>query len=331
MISLRTMMPQISYIIPILNEQDNIVKTIHRIMTSVPSKYEFEIIFIDDGSTDSTLDILKSQKNRNKCIKCISLSRNFGHQAALTAGLEYAKGQYIAILDGDLQDPPELIPEFIKYLEKGYDLVYGIRTKRKENILKKLSYFSFYRLLRFLSDIQIPLDSGDFCAMNRNFLNSINVLPEKSRFIRGLRAYVGFRQYGYAYERDIRSSGYPKFSFKKLLQLALDGIFNFSGKPLNIATYLGLTVSLVSILIGILILLQFIYDIKILGYSPSDIPGYTSLIVLFLFISGIQLLTIGILGNYISRVFVETKKRPVYFIREIIEYKIFCEVLLVIP
>ena len=319
MISLRTMMPQISYIIPILNEQDNIVKTIHRIMTSVPSKYEFEIIFIDDGSTDSTLDILKSQKNRNKCIKCISLSRNFGHQAALTAGLEYAKGQYIAILDGDLQDPPELIPEFIKYLEKGYDLVYGIRTKRKENILKKLSYFSFYRLLRFLSDIQIPLDSGDFCAMNRNFLNSINVLPEKSRFIRGLRAYVGFRQYGYAYERDIRSSGYPKFSFKKLLQLALDGIFNFSGKPLNIATYLGLTVSLVSILIGILILLQFIYDIKILGYSPSDIPGYTSLIVLFLFISGIQLLTIGILGNYISRVFVETKKRPVYFIREIIE------------
>ena len=155
--------------------------------------------------------------------------------------------------------------------------------------------------------------------MNRNFLNSINVLPEKSRFIRGLRAYVGFRQYGYAYERDIRSSGYPKFSFKKLLQLALDGIFNFSGKPLNIATYLGLTVSLVSILIGILILLQFIYDIKILGYSPSDIPGYTSLIVLFLFISGIQLLTIGILGNYISRVFVETKKRPVYFIREIIE------------
>ena len=319
MISLRTMMPQISYIIPILNEQDNIVKTIHRIMTSVPSKYEFEIIFIDDGSTDSTLDILKSQKNRNKCIKCISLSRNFGHQAALTAGLEYAKGQYIAILDGDLQDPPELIPEFIKYLEKGYDLVYGIRTKRKENILKKLSYFSFYRLLRFLSDIQIPLDSGDFCAMNRNFLNSINVLPEKSRFIRGLRAYVGFRQYGYAYERDIRSSGYPKFSFKKLLQLAFDGIFNFSGKPLNIATYLGLTVSLVSILIGILILLQFIYDIKILGYSPSDIPGYTSLIVLFLFISGIQLLTIGILGNYISRVFVETKKRPVYFIREIIE------------
>ena len=143
MISLRTMMPQISYIIPILNEQDNIVKTIHRIMTSVPSKYEFEIIFIDDGSTDSTLDILKSQKNRNKCIKCISLSRNFGHQAALTAGLEYAKGQYIAILDGDLQDPPELIPEFIKYLEKGYDLVYGIRTKRRK-YLKKLSYFSFY-------------------------------------------------------------------------------------------------------------------------------------------------------------------------------------------
>ena len=267
MISLRTMMPQISYIIPILNEQDNIVKTIHRIMTSVPSKYEFEIIFIDDGSTDSTLDILKSQKNRNKCIKCISLSRNFGHQAALTAGLEYAKGQYIAILDGDLQDPPELIPEFIKYLERGYDLVYGIRTKRKENILKKLSYFSFYRLLRFLSDIQIPLDSGDFCAMNRNFLNSINVLPEKSRFIRGLRAYVGFRQYGYAYERDIRSSGYPKFSFKKLLQLALDGIFNFSGKPLNIATYLGLTVSLVSILMGILILLQFIYDIRFGGIA----------------------------------------------------------------
>ena len=178
------MSPNVSYIIPVLNEESNIIQSIRRIEASAHSLGEIEIIFVDDGSTDLTFSLLKSENNKNSYVKCISLSRNVGHQAALTAGLAFAKGKYIAVLDGDLQDPPELIPDFIDVLNQGYDLVYGVRKKRKEHIIKKLSYITYYRLLHFLSDISIPLDSGDYCAMNRNFLTSINKLPEKCRYIR---------------------------------------------------------------------------------------------------------------------------------------------------
>ena len=309
--------PNLSFIIPVFNEEENINNTITRVINAYKNELgdeNYEMIFVNDGSTDKTQEILFSQNKFNPKIKSITLSRNFGHQAALCAGLMHADGNYIAVLDGDLQDPPEIAIKFLEYCEKGYDLVYGVRRKRKEGLLKRICYGSFYKLITYISQIEIPQDSGDFCLMNRRFLEELNSLPEKNRFIRGLRAHIGFRQIGVEYERSARAAGEPKYNFRKLLRLASDGIFNFSDRPLKISTALGFIISSISLIISILIVLQKILNIPIFGIYM--VPGYATITIGLFFLSGIQLFSIGILGEYISRIFLEVKRRPIYIIKE---------------
>ena len=310
----------ISYVVPVFNEELNIINTITKIKEAFYQNdiNDLEIIFIDDGSTDKSVEIIKTFIAKGDPIKCICLTRNFGHQEALTAGLSKAKSDLIAVLDGDLQDPPIVINEFIKSAQKGYDVIYGVRRKRKEIFYKKFAYGIFYKLLAALSKIEIPLDSGDFCLMTRNALNMLNDLPEHNRFVRGLRSYIGLKQIGIKYERDARSAGEPKYTFKKLLRLASDGIFNFSDRPLKLTSTFGVTVSIISALMMFALIIQRVFSINILGYSPNDVPGYTSIIISIFFVSGVQLFALGIIGEYISRIFLETKKRPSYLIREII-------------
>ena len=310
----------ISYVVPVFNEELNIINTITKIKEAFYQNdiNDLEIIFIDDGSTDKSVEIIKTFIAKGDPIKCICLTRNFGHQEALTAGLSIAKSDLIAVLDGDLQDPPIVINEFIKSAQKGYDVIYGVRRKRKEIFYKKFAYGIFYKLLAALSKIEIPLDSGDFCLMTRNALNMLNDLPEHNRFVRGLRSYIGLKQIGIKYERDARSAGEPKYTFKKLLRLASDGIFNFSDRPLKLTSTFGVTVSMISALMMFALIIQRVFSINILGYSPNDVPGYTSIIISIFFVSGVQLFALGIIGEYISRIFLETKKRPSYLIREII-------------
>ena len=314
----------ISYLIPILDEEENIQKIIKEILLSFESNNidDYEIVFVDDGSTDNSTLIIDNFIKKGFHIKCISLSRNFGHQIALSAGLKYVEGDYVAILDGDLQDPPSVINEFIKASYKNNaEIVYGIRRKRKENLFKKICYKLFYQLLFFFSNIKIPLDSGDFCLLTRKAVNAINDIPEKNRFIRGLRSYIGFSQIGVEYERDARKFGEVKYTFKKLLVLASDGIFNFSYKPIKISSYLGIFISFFSTIIILLLIIQRLFSIKVFGYSPTDIPGYMSIILSIFFLSGIQLFALGIIGEYISRIFIESKSRPSYFVRSIKSYE----------
>ena len=315
------MYDSISYVIPIYNEELNIKNTINKIVDAFneSSLKSYEIIFIDDGSVDNSIKIIKSFLRNGLPIRCICLTRNFGHQQALTAGLDNAKKDLIAVLDGDLQDPPLVINEFIKAAEKGYEVVYGIRKKRKESILKKISYGIFYKILSILSNIEIPLDSGDFCLMTKSALEKLNNLPEKNRFVRGLRSYIGLKQIGIPYERNARFAGSPKYNFRKLLRLASDGIFNFSDRPLKITSTFGFLVSLISLVFMIVLIIQRIFSIEIFGFSPNDVQGYSSIIVSIFFASGVQLSATGIIGEYISRIFLESKNRPPYLIREILE------------
>ena len=224
-------------------------------------------------------------------------------------------------MDGDLQDPPEELPKFLNKWREGYQVVYAIRRKRKESFFKKVSYKLFYRLLSLISDIRIPLDSGDFCLMDRKIVDILNnQMTEQNRFVRGLRAYAGFRQIGIEYERAERYAGEVKYTFKKLLRLALDGLFDFSTFPLRIATYFGLSVSLISFILGIFFIIHRILDFKIFGVSPSDVPGVASLSVWIFFLGGVNLLILGIIGEYIGRIYFEVKKRPFYIIEETISY-----------
>ena len=313
------MIDSISYVIPVFNEELNIKNIVIKIAKafSKNSLKNYEIIFVDDGSNDNSVLLIEEFISNGYPISCICLTRNFGHQAALSAGMLYAKNDLVAVLDGDLQDPPEVINNFLPYFDEGFEVVYGVRKKRKENIFKRISYSTFYKLLSYLSDINIPLDSGDFCCMTSKVVNKINSLPEQNRFIRGLRSYVGFKQIGVNYEREARNAGEPKYTFSKLLKLASDGIYNFSDRPLKIATSIGFLISFSSVLIIVLLLIQRIFSIKIFGYSPTDVPGYTSLIISNFLLAGIQLSAIGIIGEYISRIFLESKKRPSYLIRDI--------------
>jgi dolichol-phosphate mannosyltransferase len=313
----------ISVVIPLFNEEENIPALYKRLIDS--SKLwgeDFEIIFIDDGSFDNTLSMLKDICKSDPKIKTIKLSRNFGHQAAISAGIKNATGDAVVIMDGDLQDPPEQLSIFLNKWKEGFHVVYAIRKKRKEPFLKKLSYKLFYRLLNLISDIEIPLDTGDFCVMDRKVVNVLNrEMLEQGRFVRGLRAYAGFKQIGVEYERDKRAAGEVKYTFRKLLKLAIDGLLDFSTFPLRIATYLGFLIALPSFFIGLFFMIHRIFDFKILGYSPSDTPGLASLAVGVFFIGGLILIILGVIGEYIGRMYFEVKKRPFYIIEEITSYE----------
>lgn len=310
----------ISIVIPIYNEEENLPTLYERLTAAAPSwKEDYEVVLVNDGSADRSLSMMRDIVARDAHFRVINLSRNFGHQAAISAGIHEAKGQAVIIMDGDLQDPPEELHRFLDKWREGYEVVYAVRTKRKEGAFKKMGYFLFYRLLARVSDIDIPLDSGDFCVMDRKVVEVLkHEMPEKIRFVRGLRAFSGFEQVGLSYERASRHAGEPKYTLGKLMKLAIDGIFDFSTFPLRIATYLGFLISIPSFMLGIFFILHRLLNFEILGYSPTDTPGMATLAVSIFFLGGILLIMLGIIGEYIGRIYIEVKKRPFYIIDEII-------------
>ncbi len=307
----------ISIVIPVYNESDCLPILRERLVAAASSwNEEFECILIDDGSWDRSLELMRDIASNDNRFKVLSFTRNFGHQAAVTAGLCYASGDVVAVMDADLQDPPEELKAFIDKCREGYDVVYAVRTHRKEGPLKRMSYWFYYRFLRSLASVDIPLDSGDFCVMSRRVVGSMNALPERNRFVRGLRTWVGYHQAGLEYERGAREAGRPKYTFGKLLNLALDGIVNFSFKPLRVLAIVGVLIGVLSFAAAFLFFLQYVTDTTILGYNPRQAPGWTSLILAIFFLSGTQLVGMGILGEYIGRLFEETKARPMYLVKE---------------
>ncbi|KAB8029914.1 glycosyltransferase family 2 protein [Fluviispira multicolorata] len=315
-------MSKISVVIPCYNEYEVIQETnknVSKVLEDVCKIFqmEYEIIYVNDGSKDNTLQILhflqdKHNYNEQKLgkINIVSLAKNFGHQAALSAGLHYAKGDAIISIDADLQDPPELIELMIKKWLDGSDVIYGVRTSREgETFFKLLTAKLFYILLRKLTHVDIPIDSGDFRLMSRNALNIFNTLPERNRFIRGMVPWIGLRQEPIYYERSARFAGETKYPFRKMLKLAFDGIISFSNVPLQSAYYFGFIVALLSIIYGFYIV---IYSL-VKGYP---VLGWSSLMVAILFIGAVQLITIGVLGEYIGRIYDEVKKRPLFIVNE---------------
>ncbi len=274
-------------------------------------KYKYEIIFVNDGSTDRTLEILEGIASIDKNVKVISFSRNFGHQIAVTAGIDKAQGAAVILIDADLQDPPELIPEMLKLWEQGYHVVYGKRKIRKgESHFKLVTAKYFYRVLNKLSDVAIPLDTGDFRLMDRKVVNAIKSMPEKSRFIRGMVSWVGFKQIPLEYERDIRFAGVTKYPLKKMLKFAFDGIVSFSTKPLKLSQLLGFVAVLFALAV-------FIYSIAYrLLEGKNLVAGWTSIMTTMTFLGGVQLISIGILGEYIGRMYDQSKNRPLYIVEK---------------
>ena len=307
----------ISLVVPAFNEEAGIEELYRRILAASNTwGDEFELIVVDDGSRDRTLEICERLAAFDPRLKVISLSRNFGHQPAVSAGLAHAQGDVVVVMDADLQDPPEELLPFIEKLHQGWDVVYAIRTKRKEGLLKRVSYKLYYRILKKVAVLDIPLDSGDFCVMRADVVEAINQLPERNRFVRGLRSWVGFRQTGLTYERQARFAGEPKYTFDKLLKLAIDGIFNFSYRPLQFIMSLGLILAGLSILGAIFVLVQYFTNWTLAGYNPHDARGWTSIVFLILFFSAVQLICLGIVGEYVGRLFEEVKRRPVWLVKK---------------
>ena len=299
---------QVSVVVPVYNEEAVLPELCTRLKSTFEAlSGDFEVIFVDDGSSDSSAAMIDQMHAEDPRFCAIHLSRNFGHQAAVTAGLEYARGDVTCVMDADLQDPPEVLPTLIQEWEKGSDVVYGVRRNRKESRLKVKLYHFFYRLLSSLSAVPMPLDSGDFCLISREVLDELNRLPEKERFVRGLRAWVGFRQIGVAYDRDSRRAGESKYSLLALVRLAVNGIVSFSDKPLIYVTLFGAMISALSFLYGTYLI---VYRVLFGGV----ITGYASLMGGLLFLSGVQLLSLGLVGIYISKIFQEVKSRPTYVV-----------------
>lgn len=308
--------PKISIILPVYNEQENLSETFKRLKDILNKeeivKGSFELVFVNDGSKDDSIKFIREFRENDSRVKLINLSRNFGHQAAITAGIDFCHGDAVILMDADLQDPPEVLSKMISEWLAGAEVVYAVRQKRKENFLKKGAYFTFYRLLQFIANIEIPLDSGDFCLMDRKVVEQLKSMPERNRFLRGLRSWVGFKQVALPYERQARFAGEAKYTFRKLLKLALDGILSFSSFPLRLATYLGFTICLLGLIYSI-----FVIEFYLTG---GEVPqGWTTLIVLVLLIGGVQLLILGTIGEYIARIYDEVKQRPNYIIKEILD------------
>src|SRR5262245_13273918 len=304
------MHPIISVILPVYNESETLEKLKARITPVLEERVggSFEVLFVDDGSRDGSDLIIDGCHDRDPRFKAIHFSRNFGHQAALQAGLDSATGDAVALMDADLQDPPELLKQFIYYWRQGNDVVYAVRKKRKEPFWKKAAYATFYRTMKAVSEIDVPLDAGDFCLMDRRVVDTLVSFRERNRFLRGLRSWVGFKQIGVEYERDARLAGEPKYTLRKLMGLALSGYIGFSAMPLRMAVWLGLMAAG----IGFLVAIWAVWT-KLSGhYSPT---GWASTIAVVMFIGGVQLLMLGVIGEYLSRVYDEVRQRPLYLVK----------------
>lgn len=304
-------MKKVSVVIPMYYEEEVAQECYDRMVTILKKleNYEYEIIFVNDGSKDKTLEILEEIVSKDENVKVISFSRNFGHQAAVTAGIKEVTGDAVVIIDADLQDPPELIPDMLKYWEQGNEVIYGKRKTRKgESAFKLLTAKMFYKTLNALSDVDIPKDTGDFRLVDRKVIDVVNSMPEHNKFLRGLFSWVGFKQMPYEYERKERFAGKTKYPLKKMLKLASDGIIGFSTKPLKLVGGLGIITIIISIGILIYSLISYAFNLNQLA------PGWTSIMVAITLFSGVQLLSIWIISEYIGRIYDETKQRPQYII-----------------
>lgn len=305
--------PRISVAVPLHDEElvlPELVRRVTAVLDPLPGG-PHEIVLVDDGSEDRTFELVREAAARDDRLVGIRLSRNFGHQAALTAALESVTGDVVIVMDGDLQDRPEEIPRFLAEYERGHDVVYAQRTRRKEGVALRASYFLFYRLLNRLSELEVPVDSGDFALLSRRVVDELNRLPERHRYLRGLRTWVGFRQIGIPVERDARAGGEPSYTVGKLLRLAFDGVFAFSISPLRAAWILGAIASATASLYA----LWAVFERLFLGGSPR---GFTALIVAITFFAGIQLLFLGLIGEYLGRVYDEAKARPHFVVTEVV-------------
>ena len=300
----------ITILVPAYNEEDVLSMLYERVSTIINSltNYNFEILFVNDGSTDKTLDILKNLREKDNRICYLNLSRNFGKEIAMIAGLDYSKGDAVIIIDADLQDPPELIPEMISYWEQGYDDVYAKRKSRKgETWLKKFTSKMYYRTLQSVTKIEIQKDTGDFRLLDRRCVEALKQFRESQRYTKGLFSWIGYNKKEILYDRDPRAAGKTKWNYKKLVDLSLDGITSFTTAPLRWSAVIGLLISVIGFIYMIAIILKTIIQ-------GVDVPGYASTMVVILFIGGIQLIFLGIIGEYLGRAFYETKNRPIYFV-----------------
>lgn len=306
-----TRRPELSVVIPVFNEEETL-PALHARLTKALENLgmEYEIVLVDDGSLDQSPAILRRMEAEDQRIVIVEFARNFGHQVAISAGLEQSRGRVVCIMDADLQDPPEVLHTFLAKWREGWEVVYAVRTERKEWWGKRLAYAGFYRLLQRVANIDIPLDAGDFCVMDRRVVDLLVRMPERNRFVRGIRSWVGFKQIGVPYERHARHAGAPKYTFRKLLYLALDGLISFSHTPLRIITLLGFTVSFLSFLVALFYLVKKFT-------MGTGVPGFTTLVVSIFFLAGIQLMTIGVIGEYIGRISDEVKRRPLYVARRV--------------
>ncbi len=305
--------PELSVVIPVYNSA-NIFPELHRRLVAVLSTAvsSFEIIAVVDGCQDNSFDVIAALSCGDPRIKAMEFSRNFGHQAAVTAGLAYASGAMVAIMDDDLEDPPEALPAMLAKIREGADVVYGIRRKRKRSWWHRLCFTAFYRLLSKLADVKIPGDAGDFCVMKRRVVKALNSMPENNRYLRGLRAWAGFEQVGVEYERGRRLANESGYNFTKYFKLALDAVFSFSYKPLVYMSKLGLFIAVTSMIYG-----MYVFSV---GKNPVA-PGWASLFVSIVFLSGIQLLSIGIIGQYLARIYDEIKQRPKFIVKRVVGFE----------
>ena len=302
--------PVLSVVLPVYDEVANLRTLAGRLAPVLEriTQGAWEAVFVDDGSSDGSGEAVDALHREDPRFKVLHLSRNFGHQAALSAGLDVAAGQAVVLMDADLQDPPELIETFVERWRAGCDVVYAVRRARREGPVKRLAYAVFYRTMRRLADIDVPLDAGDFCLMDRAVVDELVAMPERQRFLRGLRAWVGFRQAGVEYDRDARVGGRPKYTFRKLVRLALSGYVGFSSVPLRASAWLGFAAAGTGFLLAV-----WAISTKVLGIASPR--GWASTVAIVLFLGGVQLLVLGVIGEYLGRVYDEVRARPTYVVR----------------
>lgn len=307
----------LSVVVPVYNEADGL-HALRAKLTAALANLDFECILVDDGSSDATPDIVRGFAREDPRFKLVGLSRNFGHQAAISAGLAFSNGACVAVMDADLQDPPELLPDMVRLWAEGADVVYGVRTSRQEGLLKRAAYHGFYRLLASVASIELPVDAGDFAVMDRRIVSLIVSMDEHHRYVRGLRSWVGFKQIAFPYDRAARHTGSAKYTLRKLIDLGLAGILSFSYAPLRLTMLAGVAISALAFTAGGFFVLHRLIGFRILGHTPEDVPGIASVFVLIAFMFGIQLLILGVLGEYVGQIFDEVKHRPIFIADELV-------------
>ena len=316
---METSLPLLSVVVPVFCEEEGLAEFYARTTTvieAIEPGVDHELVFVDDGSTDGSLGVLHELAENDSRVRVVELSRNFGHQAAITSGIDHARGDAVVVIDADLQDPPEVIADMVGRWREGYRVVYGVRRARAgETRRKRFTAAAYYRLLRHLSDTPIPVDCGDFRLLDRRVVEALSGLREESRYLRGLVSWVGFSQCGIDYDRDERCAGYTKFTTARMLRLAVDGITSFSAKPLRMSIQLGLLTTLCS-----LALAAWVVGGKLL-WPENSIPGYTTLMLVVLFLGGVQLLSLGVVGEYLARTYRESKRRPLYIVAERLNFE----------